>query len=275
MDLSYYINSFLVECERRCLAKNTVRLYSEVLYAMQRTIKSTDDRGVKQYIENLVGKPGTNHLKMSIVKRFFNWTIKQGVYKTNPTDSIESVKFSNERSRCLTTEEVSRLLECCDPTMKMIVSIALLTGLRRSAILELKHAEIDIANNRITVQSKGKTHRIPITEPLWQILLHAELKDHPVYLFPNKKGNGPLDNNAMIDFRKACIKAGIKDFRFHDLRHTMATNLLRATGNIYLVQKALGHSSIATTQRYAHLIDDDLRNGLNQLNIGGTMSAVH
>lgn len=66
-------------------------------------------------------------------------------------------------------------------------------------------------------------------------------------------------------FGRAMAKAGIKDFRFHDLRHTTATRLLRQEGNLRMVQKLLRHSDIATTARYAHVLDEDLRNALNRM----------
>jgi len=53
-------------------------------------------------------------------------------------------------------------------------------------------------------------------------------------------------------------KAGLKDFRFHDFRHDLATKLLRDTGNLKLVQRALNHSDIKSTLRYAHVLDDDI-----------------
>ena len=58
----------------------------------------------------------------------------------------------------------------------------------------------------------------------------------------------------------AALKAaGIKDFRFHDLRHTAATRALRESGNLKVVQQLLGHADIATTARYAHAMTDDVR----------------
>lgn len=267
MNLTNDINSFLYDSGRRGLSKNTIRLYQTVLYEMNKNLNDWIDLvgGVQHHIECLHGKPGTVDVKTTIIKRFFNWSIKRGLCRTNPTDSVESVKFTNERIRYLTTEEVNLLLDCCDPTMKVIVSIALLTGLRRSAIFELKHDEVDLIEKRITVQSKGKIHRVPITVPLHKVFLENRglMSGHPVYCFPNKKGTGPLDNNAVINFRKACVKAGINDFRFHDLRHTFATNFLKATRNLYMLQSILGHSSINMTQRYAHVLEEDRINAMD------------
>lgn len=261
MNYTRDISIFLADSERRGLSKNTLRLYGTVLFEMNKHLNDFIDlnTGIMSHINSMGGKPGTIDVKTTIIKRFFNFMVKRGFCQTNPTDSIESIKFNNERIRFLTTKEVSRLLDCCDPTMKVVVSIALLTGLRRSAIFELKHDEVDLIEKRITVQSKGKIHRVPITVPLHKVFLENcdLMSGHTVYCFPNKKGTGPLDNNAVIDFRKACAKAGITDFRFHDLRHTFATNFLKATRNLYMLQSILGHSSINMTQRYAHVLEQD------------------
>ena len=53
-------------------------------------------------------------------------------------------------------------------------------------------------------------------------------------------------------------KAGVKDFRFHDFRHDFGTKLLRDTGNLKLVQRALNHADIKSTLRYAHVLDEDV-----------------
>jgi integrase len=60
-------------------------------------------------------------------------------------------------------------------------------------------------------------------------------------------------------------RAGIMGFRFHDVRHDMATKLLRETGNLKLVSRALNHSDVRTTARYAHVMDDDLADALQRL----------
>lgn len=271
MNLNSNINSFLLSLERRQLSKSTIRLYSTVLGEMEKKVEGWEMwTGVRHYLETIQGKPGTINLKITIVRSFFNWSIKNRLCKENPTDGVDLVKVSNQRTRFLTIDEISLLLEACEPEMMVIVSIAVMTGLRRSAILGLKYAEIDTVNRRITVASKGKVHRIPITDTLWHILetyWRNLPKKHTIYLFPNATGNGPLDNNYMIKFRNICRSLGWKDVCFHTLRHSFASILLKSTGNIYLVQKALGHASITTTQRYSHLVDSDIADGLNKMNM--------
>ena len=67
----------------------------------------------------------------------------------------------------------------------------------------------------------------------------------------------------MVDFREAVVAAEIDDFRFHDLRHTFATRLLRQTQNLKLVSQLLGHRNVTTTVRYAHVLQDDMRLALD------------
>jgi integrase len=66
------------------------------------------------------------------------------------------------------------------------------------------------------------------------------------------------------DWADAVKRAKIPDFRFHDLRHTFATRLLRQTGNLKLVSRLLGHTTIDTTARYAHVLDEDLEQALER-----------
>jgi len=73
----------------------------------------------------------------------------------------------------------------------------------------------------------------------------------------------PISKDGWRKVWKAALdEAGIEDFRFHDLRHTRGTRILRRTGNLAAAQKALGHKHIRTTLRYAHAFDDDVRNAL-------------
>lgn len=76
----------------------------------------------------------------------------------------------------------------------------------------------------------------------------------------------PLTYNGLKSYwRRMKKRAGLADFRFHDFRHDLGTKLLRETGNLKLVQKALNHRNIKTTVRYAHVLDEDLRAGMERV----------
>ncbi len=102
------------------------------------------------------------------------------------------------------------------------------------------------------------------------VLLAEQRGNHPIYVFTyvckrsrgqRRKGERyPFSKNGWRkDWWRALEAAGIEDFRFHDLRHTAATRVLRASNNLKVVQEMLGHSDIGTTARYAHAMKEDVR----------------
>ncbi len=158
-----------------------------------------------------------------------------------------------------------------------MISFAILSGLRLQNVIRLTWKDIDYEAQTLTVRTKsrrpgGNAHTMPLT-PAMVALTISERGNHPIYIFTYKckrsrgkrrKGQRyPFSESGWRkDFKKALAAAGIYDFRFHDLRHTFTTRLLRATGNLKLTQKALGHRNIGTTVKYAHVLVDEIRDGM-------------
>ena len=158
--------------------------------------------------------------------------------------------------------------------MRLLVRFCMTTGVRLMNALRLTWAQVDYEAGVIAFRTKskrpgGERHVIPITREI-RILLANERGKHPIYVYTyvcrrnrgkRRKGQRyPFSKNDWRkDWKAALSAAGIKDFRFHDLRHTAATRLLRATGNLAVVQRVLGHSSPTMTLRYAHVEVDDMR----------------
>jgi len=82
-------------------------------------------------------------------------------------------------------------------------------------------------------------------------------------------------NGLKTTWRRLRSAAKVADFRFHDKRHDLATKLLRKTGNLKLVQKALNHRNIKTTLKYAHVLDDEVAAGLQQVQKSRIKSRKH
>ncbi|AGT09712.1 tyrosine-type recombinase/integrase [Paracoccus aminophilus] len=186
-----------------------------------------------------------------------------------------------ERVRELTPEEQSKLFKHLRPDLGPFVTFALLTGARLSTITELEWSHIDQANKRMMFHLKGGgTMKFPISKEIAALLAdlpRSELPDHSRYVFTfevqNRKNQRrkivPNGGGIMEEFRAALAAAEIHDFRFHDLRHTFATRLLRHTGNLKLVSRLLGHSNVETTARYAHVLDNDLADALDSVSMMG------
>ncbi|WP_246259218.1 tyrosine-type recombinase/integrase [Chelativorans oligotrophicus] len=186
---------------------------------------------------------------------------------------------SQERVREATPGEESTALAKMRDDYEPALRFAFLSGCRRAEIVGLQWSKVNFFSREFTVTGKGDRSRtLPMTEPIFALLW--ELKDHhPEYVFtyicrrPRKgqvKGKRyPITIEGFkTAWRRGRKRAGLVDFKFHDTRHTAATRLMRATGNLKLAQKLLGHTEIATTSRYAHVTKDDLRAGMDAAHAG-------
>tara|TARA_B110000908_G_scaffold172552_1_gene240717 strand:+ start:6683 stop:7777 length:1095 start_codon:yes stop_codon:yes gene_type:complete len=152
--------------------------------------------------------------------------------------------------------------------------IALLdTGARYSEVAKIEKSQIDLQDRAIELyRSKTDNHSILyMTDRLYNVFKRRFAEDNQSkYVFTNKKG-GPR-NHATIAIRKAMKRAGLEDFRVHDLRHSLASKLVQNGMSLLEVSKILGHSNISMTMRYAHLESQETaqkaRDVLNQVNKG-------
>jgi integrase len=189
-----------------------------------------------------------------------------------------------ERVRELCSHEEEELLTTMRDDYLPAIRFLLKSGARKAEAVNLKKSDIDWPNGKITIHGKGragqpKVRSIPLTSELRAIL--EPLKDHPTafvftYVARSARRIQNTDRSTVAGERYPITleglksawkrfgpsKVGIADFRLHDLRHTAATRLLRQSGNLKAVARLLGHSDLATTGRYSHVTDDDLRDAM-------------
>jgi integrase len=191
--------------------------------------------------------------------------------------SKHMLKEPEERVREASVDEEAALMEELSPGYDDAVRFAFLTGCRRMEILGLEWPHVDFFSRRFTVTGKGdKTRTLPMSQAIYD-LLWSQKDHHPVKVFtfvarrtlkPRKLIKGkryPLTESGLkTAVRRAVPSAGLDNFRFHDMRHTAATRTLRKS-NLKVVQKLLGHASIETTTKYAHAMDDDIRDALEAM----------
>ena len=155
---------------------------------------------------------------------------------------------------------------------RCLLALMLDTGLRASETLNLKVYDLDWTSGKLTVkQGKGKKDRILwIHGPALQLLKkwRKVRRVHDGLLFRTKR-NGQIYSQYL----RAMVKRYGRNARIpknihpHTLRHTFATDLYRATKNIRLVQKALGHAYVSTTMIYTHLVDEELEEALKTFRV--------
>lgn len=138
--------------------------------------------------------------------------------------------------------------------------------MRRGEIFSLKWSQIDFNNGFIEVlkTKSGKARKIPISPRLDLLLKEILATSNSEYVFINSATNKPYVDikNA---FSTVLEKANIKNFRFHDLRHTVATRMVESGADLLVVQEILGHDNIQTTMRYAHPVPENKKRAINCL----------
>lgn len=167
---------------------------------------------------------------------------------------VKPLKNVNKRLRYLSKEECFSLINACAKHLKPIVLTALLTGMRKSEILNLTWQQIDLKHGYILLDKTKNNDRreIPISKELKKLLFSIPRNPEIPYVFYNPETKKPY-TDVKTAFKNACKKAGIKDFHFHDLRHTFASHLVMNNTGLAVVKELLGHKDIKMTMRYSHL----------------------
>lgn len=182
----------------------------------------------------------------------------------NPVRGISRPRYDNARQRYLTAEEAQRLKWACElspnPQLKHIVGLLLLTGARKSELLNAMWQDVDPGRRLwfVPETKSGKGRHVPLSEAALAIISQLpRLTDCP-YLLPNLETGRPFVSVKKA-FQTARSAAGLSDVRLHDLRHSCASAMVNSGVSIYAVSKILGHASHGTTTaRYSHLANDTL-----------------
>lgn len=177
----------------------------------------------------------------------------EGLIPENYGLRIKRLPEDNAREIYLTPSQVQRIASHCSPQVATAVWVALLTGARRGEVCKIRSE--DIGKDTITIpRSHTKTLK-PKVVPIVPAL-RPHLKNMPLVISYEGVKTG---------FRRAREKAGMEHVNFHDLRHSCASILIGLKVDLYTISKILGHGSIQTTQRYAHLQVQQQRQALGKL----------
>lgn len=228
--------------------------------------------------------PATINRELACLKTIFNRAVDAGKTDRNPV-SFRGALFreNNKVERILSKTEEARLYEVClnhlPRRIYWIIYTAFQTGMRRGELLNLKWEDIDFENRLITVKAaiakNGKARTIPINRNL--ILLLKEIKKETFktgqYVFT---GERPV-KNIQTSFNKAKQLANIDlRFRFHDIRHTVASRLVTENSiDVITVAKILGHSSLKMLERYAHTRKEIELSAMQTLSDNGIHPQLH
>ena len=207
--------------------------------------------------------PASVNRELACLKHMLNKAIEWGILETNPAKRVRLLRENNQRFRYLAEEEIIKLYDSCADHLRPVIVTAIFTGMRKSEILRLKWEDIDFKQKIIFVRDSknNESREIPICDQLISTL--RDLKFKSPYVFARENGKPFICIKTA--FQNAVKRAGIKDFRFHDLRHTFASHLIMSGVDLMTVKDLLGHKTINMTLRYSHLSPDHKRHAVNSL----------
>ena len=212
---------------------------------------------------------------LACLKTAFSKGVQWGLVPSNP---VKLVKLYSEkdraRTRYLSPTEKAALLAACSPELRRLVLIALKTGMRKSELLGLRWQDVDFGANQIKIRKSksGRMRFIPLHSDVLEVL--NDLPKGGDIIFTSSNGNAyTLYGQVRTQFDVALGKAGILNFRFHDLRHTFASEMIMRGADLKTVSELLGHANTAMTERYSHLSPTHRALAVNLLAQEGKASA--
>jgi len=208
-------------------------------------------------------KPATVNRELSLLKHLLNKAVEWGRIRENPAKKVKPLKGEVKRVRYLMPDEIQTLLSNCTEHLKPIVTVAVHTGMRAGELLGLQWSQVNFEQGIITLQDTKNHERrdLPMSETVRTTL--KGLKQEGTFIFCD--GQGKKFGRIQTSFRTALKKSGIEDFRFHDLRHCFASNLVMAGEDLNTVRELLGHKDLTMTLRYSHLAPNYKRRAVKRL----------
>lgn len=218
--------------------------------------------------------------RLSAIRQFHKFLTSENIRPDDPTKIIATPKLPRSIPKVLSVEEVDRLLSTAedeansyDPAtpkgaraQKLYVLLELLyaTGMRVSELVSLKRAAVMRDASYLTIVGKGGRERVvPLNDRARDaIVTYLQSGGASAFLFPAKSASGHLERQVFArDLKSLAARAGLPTALVspHVLRHAFASHLLQGGANLRVVQALLGHADISTTQIYTHVLDERLR----------------
>jgi integrase/recombinase XerC len=206
--------------------------------------------------------------KISTLKSFFKYLMRQGIVESSPMTTIVSPKVKKRLPQFVNEQDIGTLFNYVEfpddwegRTHRLLLELFYNTGIRQAELVSLKESQVDFGNSNIKVLGKGNKERIiPISqtlrESLWNYIIDKKQsleKADDVVLLVNEKGRKLYPRYVYNVVKKYLSAVSTIDKRSpHVLRHTFATHLMNNGAELNVVKELLGHSSLAATQVYTH-----------------------
>jgi len=244
-------------------------------YFGYKKLEEISSKDVRQFLDSLSHIAPTANCTFNVLSVAFRQAEEWGYLppNSNPCTGVRRYK-ENKKQRFLSDVELKKLEESLAQQEKEqplsscttnAIRLLLYIGCRKKEILNLKWENVHIKDRYVYLSDtkKGESAR-PLNQKAIDLLTSLTPKEGNPYVFYGKVPGKPIQE-IKTAWRNILKRAGIKDFRIHDLRHSFASFALKQGVDLYTVSKLLGHKNIATTTRYAHLELEHLKEATNKV----------
>jgi integrase len=226
--------------------------------------------------------PATLNRYMVAIAAVFTWAIDERLAPkgwAHPCRGIRRFEEPDGRVRFLDDAERARLFEECKasqyPRLYALTMAAMLTGARKSELLGLRWRDVDLDAGAATLsRTKNGDRRTLVLLPQLVEALRPFRGDRDRYVFGSVRSRFQAPASIDSAWRDALARAGVKDFKFHDLRHCCASYMAQAGIPLNVIAEVLGHRKLDMTRRYAHLTTQTkanaMRNALGAIGVSGS-----
>lgn len=296
MNFEFAKKIFMQRCISIRISDTTLKAYEEFFRRWERfldeneleMVDGIDEIVLRRYLIDL-GKTMNSvtldgHFRK--LKTFFRFMVENEYLSTNPMKKVAKPKMAQRGIKTFSSDEIYKMLNSFDTTTFIgyrnyaIMAMLLATGLRRREYLNLTMLDIDFNTGMIHVIGKGDKERfVPIGTTLRRILktylakrkeyLEEQCQGHTSpSVFITKQGNKMTISCSDTLFKavKKSLKLSGTKFSTHTWRHTFAKSFLLNGGDVFTLQRILGHSDITTTKIYINLNDNEMKQQNNKYN---------
>jgi integrase len=213
--------------------------------------------------------------ELCYVRRCFSLCKKEWQFvKQSPFEYFTMPSVNDKRVRFFKPGEFESLFRHSPAWLKPMIIISKETGLRKDNVIHLTWQMFNEGEKILNIPytKNGDPIAIPLTDAAFEVLMEIKKEKRKVVFLDcpfvfHDKGKPYAHGQVSMAFKRACARAGVENFRFHDLRHDYASRLAQRGNSLYVIQNLLGHRDSRMTQRYAHLHIEALKKAVETLNL--------
>ncbi|PKK82080.1 MAG: hypothetical protein CVT49_15485 [candidate division Zixibacteria bacterium HGW-Zixibacteria-1] len=276
---SFYLRCRMMNLTPTALQADADRLRYLLKYTHSRKLEldALTVRDLQNYLLSIIDviSPITVNGRITVYKTFFKYLYDEGLIPMNPASGLHKLREPIRLKDTVTPDEMVRVLTTCNRKTFFgsrdfcIILLTYDSMLRLSELLALKLSNIDLQGRLVKLYGKGRKERYApfsgkTAKAIYTYLIKFRSKIEGDLLFPRLNGGQLKRLGGYHIIQKAGKRAGIKLYP-HLLRHSGASQYIRQGGNIAILSRILGHSSLKTTQIYLHLSGEDLLNNFENL----------